>query len=402
MQGAEERRLRRMDNTSHGGAIDGNAADDTLMVIRIHVVIWVRVLYCRERKKINLEGSRAHMLEQGLIQIYTGDSGRFNFAPVGLALRAAGQKLRSRITCFYGHELMDGLPLAAEIFKPYLFVDPSAHRLDTGDREAHGAAVLGAFQAAADACRSGEFDLVILNGAVTALACGMIPLRDVLRLMDDRPARVELVLSGRGAPPQIVERADLVTEMAVAGPAESPWTGSNPEAPYPVDVITGNGKGKTTYCLGKAMLASCMGFRSAFLQFMKSPQRYGEVMAIEKLPYLTIRSMGAGFLDPHAKVQPKKHHQAARVAWEYCLREIFSLKYGLVVLDEINTATHYGLLNPRRVREMLFLKPQSVHLLLSGRNAHPDVVEAASTVLEMREIKHPFRKGIKARRGIEF
>ena len=87
---------------------------------------------------------------------------------------------------------------------------------------------------------------------------------------------------------------------------------------------------------------------------------------------------------------------------EHCLREIFSLKYGLVVLDEINTASHYGLVNPLRVKEMLFLKPRRVHLLLSGRYAHPAVIEAADTVLEMREIKHPYERGIKARRGIEF
>ncbi len=342
------------------------------------------------------------MFEKGLIQIYASDSDRFNFAPLGLALRAAGQKFRSRITCFFSHELMDGLPLASEILKPYLHVDASAHHLDARDEETLKTAVLGSFRSAAEACRGGDFDLVILNGAVSALGRGWIRLEDVCRLMEDKPDHVELVLSGRGAPREILDRADLVTEMAVSGPSDVPWTESGPDAAYPVDVITGNGKGKTTYCLGKAMLASCMGFRSAFLQFMKFPQQYGEVMAIEKLPYLTIKSMGAGFLDPDAEGRQEEHHLAAKQAWEHCLREIFSLKYGLVALDEINTASHYGLLNPRRVREMLFLKPRSVHLLLSGRNAHPDVIEAADTVLEMREIKHPYQKGIKARRGIEF
>jgi cob(I)alamin adenosyltransferase len=78
------------------------------------------------------------------------------------------------------------------------------------------------------------------------------------------------------------------------------------------------------------------------------------------------------------------------------------MKYGLLVLDEINIATHYGLIRGERVKEMLFLKPRQTHLLLSGRNAHPEVTEAASTVIEMKEIKHPFKKGVKARKGIEF
>jgi cob(I)alamin adenosyltransferase len=84
------------------------------------------------------------------------------------------------------------------------------------------------------------------------------------------------------------------------------------------------------------------------------------------------------------------------------LKEIFSLTYRLVVLDEINIATNLDLVHPDRVREMMFLKPRDLHLILSGRNAHPEMMNHASAVFEMREIKHPFHKGIKARRGIEF
>jgi cob(I)alamin adenosyltransferase len=84
------------------------------------------------------------------------------------------------------------------------------------------------------------------------------------------------------------------------------------------------------------------------------------------------------------------------------LREIFSLTYRLIALDEINIATNLDLVHPNRVREMMFLKPRNLHLVLSGRNAHPEMIKHASAVFEMREIKHPFQKGIKARRGIEF
>jgi cob(I)alamin adenosyltransferase len=71
-------------------------------------------------------------------------------------------------------------------------------------------------------------------------------------------------------------------------------------------------------------------------------------------------------------------------------------------MDELNTATSHGLVNPDRVRELLFLKPQNLHLMLSGRNAHAEVLAAAASVIEMREVKHPYTKGIKARKGIEF
>jgi len=74
----------------------------------------------------------------------------------------------------------------------------------------------------------------------------------------------------------------------------------------------------------------------------------------------------------------------------------------LIVLDEINIATHLDLVHPDRVREMMFLKPSGLHIILSGQNAHPDIRENASALFEMREIKHPFHKGIKARRGIEY
>jgi len=143
------------------------------------------------------------------------------------------------------------------------------------------------------------------------------------------------------------------------------------------------------------------GIRSSVLQFIKSPQAYGEVIAAERFPNLEIKTMGEGFIFGPSK-QSKKHLEAARRAWEASLREIFSLKDRLVILDEINIATHLGLVHPERVREMMFLKPKDLHLILSGRNAHPEMKEHASTVFEMREIKHPFHKGVQARRGIEY
>lgn len=325
------------------------------------------------------------MLKKGLIQIYTGNSEQINFAPFGLALRASGHNFRILITCFASHKLMTEA-IRASSFLDTIIIDHSAINNPTD-----------AFQKAKQAALAGDYDIVVLNGILPLINQDVIDLEHVLTMMEEKPENVELVLSGSGAPQDIIEKADLVTEMVVSGPGEAVI-----ENKGTIEVITGNGKGKTTYCLGKAVLTSCLGTRSSIVQFIKSPKPYGEVKAIGKLPNLEIMSMGEGFLDLDSTGPKKRHVDAARRAWEECLKEIFSLKYGLMVLDEIDNATHYGLVNPERVREMLFLKPRNLNLLLSGRNAHPEVTGAATTVIEMREIKHPFKKGIKARKGIEF
>jgi cob(I)alamin adenosyltransferase len=325
------------------------------------------------------------MLKKGLIQVYTGSSEQINFAPFGLAVRASGHEFRTLITCFAPHELMDGGIRASSFLDTMVIEHASSHL------------VPDAFQKARQAALAGDYDIIVLNGILPLINQDVIGLEHVLSLMEDKPENVELVLSGPGAPRDIIEKADLVTEMVVSGTKTR-----DSQTKGPIEVITGNGKGKTTYCLGKAVLKSCMGTRSSVVQFIKSPKPYGEVKAIGKLPNLEIMSMGEGFLNPDSSGPKKKHIDAAGRAWEECLKEIFSLKYGLIVLDEIDNAIYYGLINPERVSGMLLLKPRNLQLLLSGRNAHSKVMAAATTVIEMREIKHPFKKGIKARKGIEY
>jgi len=345
------------------------------------------------------------MLEKGLIQVYTSESEEMNYAPFGLCLRAAGQGLRSLIICFAPYELMEGASLATSILKPNLVIDHSAaERTLSGREETNGDKnkITRAFQRAKDALFHGEHDIVVLHGIHRIIHWGLFSLEDILHLMEEKPGNVELVLTGPGASDKLIDRADLVTEMVCHVNKDRLEKDSGQGGTAPIEVVTGNGKGKTTYCLGKALFMSCVGIRSLFLQFIKSPLAYGEIKAIEKLPYLEVKTMGEGFLNRHTGSPQKKHLEAARRAWEECLRDIFSLKYGLIILDEINIATHYGLIHPERVKEMLFLKPEKLHLILSGRNAHPEVRQGATTVIEMKEIKHPFTKGIKARKGIEF
>ena len=341
------------------------------------------------------------MLQKGLIQVYTTPGEETNFAPLGLCLRASGHNLRSLITCFSAHELMEGCHAGPKCLEPLLVINhPITSTISPTVTTA--SVCQAAYKEAVSAVVEARYDLVVLNGIHFLLENKLVDIEHILELCRKKPPAVELVFAGSRLPQALIEIADLVTQMIVTHNPDKIGRRKSGQTHKPVEIITGNGKGKTTYCLGKAMLASCTGVPSFVLQVIKSPKAYGEVMAIERLPNLTIKTMGKGFIGSAKKSFEKVHMEAARRAWEVWLREIYSMHYGLLVLDEINVATHYGLIRPERVEEMLFLKPPSLHILLSGRNAHPDVLKMASTVIEMREIKHPFKKGIKARKGIEF
>jgi len=346
-------------------------------------------------------------MKQGLVQVYTGKTGQINLSHIGLSLRATGQNLKTFIMGFVPHPFVDTEDRALSFLKPHVMVerlqlnhekdgafDENLHR---SDRDTINTAI----KHIQEIISSGTFDIIILEDINHLVDMGIIPVSTVINLIEKKPANVELVVTGRNAKNEIIEQADLVTEMVEHKKEEGLWKidGSNQEGC--IGVITGNGKGKTTYCLGRAMFFAANGIRSSVLQFIKSPKAYGEVIAIKKFPNLEIKTMGEGFIFGSSKPS-KKHLDAARAAWEASLQEIFSLKDRLVILDEINIATHLGLLSPDRVREMMFLKPKNLHLILSGRNAHPEMEEHASAVFEMREIKHPFHKGIQARRGIEY
>jgi len=344
------------------------------------------------------------MLKQGLVQVYTRKTGQINLSHIGLSLRATGQNLRTFIMGFVPHPFIDTEDRALSFLKPHVVVERLRSEYVAPDGNLHNSdidKINKSIEHVQDIIFSGTFDIIILEGINQLVDMGIISVSTVIDLIEKKPTNVELVLTGSNARAEVIEQADLVTEMVEHKKEEGSWKidGSNQEGC--VGVITGNGKGKTTYCLGRAMFFAANGIRSSILQFIKSPRAYGEVIAIKRFPNLEIKTMGEGFIFGSSKPS-KKHIEAARGAWEASLREIFSLKDRLVVLDEINIATHLGLVHPDRVREMMFLKPKDLHLILSGRNAHPEMEEHASAVFEMREIKHPFHKGIQARRGIEY
>lgn len=168
-------------------------------------------------------------------------------------------------------------------------------------------------------------------------------------------------------------------------------------------VNTGDGKGKTTAALGMALRAWGQGMKVLVLQFIKGGWKYGELKAAEKLgPDFEMRQMGEGFIKGPGDQSLEEHRQAAAEALEAAKTEISSGKYDLIILDEILYAIHYGLVALDDALELMAKKPDRLHLVLTGRNAPPEIIEQADLVTEMKEIKHHYNKGIPAQKGIEF
>ncbi|MCD6334316.1 MAG: cob(I)yrinic acid a,c-diamide adenosyltransferase [Candidatus Latescibacteria bacterium] len=168
-----------------------------------------------------------------------------------------------------------------------------------------------------------------------------------------------------------------------------------------VIVHTGDGKGKTTAALGLAMRAVGNGMKVIMLQFLKGKWKPGERKAAEKLaPLFEIRPLGRGFTWESENIA--QDIESARKAWEESRKIVLAGEYDVVILDEINYVVGYDFLPVEEVLTLIREKPPAMHLVLTGRRAHPKVIEAADLVTEMVAIKHPFEKGIKGQRGIEF
>jgi cob(I)alamin adenosyltransferase len=166
-------------------------------------------------------------------------------------------------------------------------------------------------------------------------------------------------------------------------------------------VITGNGKGKTTSAFGQALRAVGQGYKVLIIQFMKG-RDYGEFVAAEKyLPRLTILRFGLDSFvmrDNPAQVDI----ELARQGFEYAQEAIASGKYNMIILDEINVAVDFKLIDLKQVVEMIKNKPTTLDLILTGRYAAKEIIKLADTVSEVKEIKHHYAAGIKDRAGIEY
>jgi len=168
-------------------------------------------------------------------------------------------------------------------------------------------------------------------------------------------------------------------------------------------INTGPGKGKTTAALGTALRAVGNGMRVLVLQFLKGSWHYGELDAVQTFgSNFVLKQMGRGFVKVGGAETDPEDIRLVEAAWAEAREAILSGDWDLVVLDEINYAISYGMLDPAAVADTLRSRPEMVHVILTGRSAHPLLVELADTVTEMREVKHAYQKGILAQRGIEY
>jgi cob(I)alamin adenosyltransferase len=168
-------------------------------------------------------------------------------------------------------------------------------------------------------------------------------------------------------------------------------------------VFTGNGKGKTSAAMGTALRAVGQGFKVLMIQFIKGSWHYGELDAAKMLGgAFEIRVMGRGFVKVGTERPEPEDVRLAGEAWQAAVEAMQSGKYDMLILDEINYAVHYGMVPIEGVLEGLAARPEGVHAICTGRNAHPALLEAADMVSEIKEIKHPYQKGILAQRGIEY
>jgi len=168
-------------------------------------------------------------------------------------------------------------------------------------------------------------------------------------------------------------------------------------------VNTGPGKGKTTAAMGTALRAVGNGMKVLMLQFLKGSWHYGELDAVKAFgDNFIMKQLGRGFVKIGGAETDPEDVRMVEEAWNESRDAILSGKWDLVVLDEINYAISYGMLDPDKVVQTLKQRPEMVHVILTGRNAHPKIVEVADTVTEMRQVKHAYESGIQAQRGIEY
>ncbi|MCD6161812.1 MAG: cob(I)yrinic acid a,c-diamide adenosyltransferase [candidate division Zixibacteria bacterium] len=169
-------------------------------------------------------------------------------------------------------------------------------------------------------------------------------------------------------------------------------------------VYTGDGKGKTTAALGICLRAAGYDMKAAIVQFVKGSWHCGELDGIKKLsPNVEIFTGGKGFVGISDDNLPHEEHvKAAQDTLKFAEELIASGKYDIIILDELNVAVSLRLIDIGDVLTLLDKKPDNMDIVITGRDAHRDLIERADLVTEMKEIKHPFNKGVIAQKGIDY
>jgi cob(I)alamin adenosyltransferase len=168
-----------------------------------------------------------------------------------------------------------------------------------------------------------------------------------------------------------------------------------------IQVYTGRGKGKTSAAFGIALRAVGRGLRVYMIQFIKGGFDYGELYIVKRLPNFKLEAFGRGRFV--TEVPPAEEDvKLAKEALKLAKKVVSDGQHDIVILDEINVALHLKLIGIDEVTDLIRNKPEHVELVLTGRDAPPEVIEMADLVTEMREIKHPYAKGARPRKGIEY
>jgi cob(I)alamin adenosyltransferase len=171
-----------------------------------------------------------------------------------------------------------------------------------------------------------------------------------------------------------------------------------------VVVLTGHGKGKTTSALGIALRAAGYDMKVCTIGFMKGDMYSGEIDGIKRLaPNVELHLTGKGFCgirgDPYSF---EEHRANAQNAMNLAKEKLSTGKYDIIILDEINNAITLNLVDLPQVLALIDEKPPLMHMILTGRDAHPEIIRRAHTVTEMQEIKHAYRQGIEPQKGIDY
>jgi len=167
-----------------------------------------------------------------------------------------------------------------------------------------------------------------------------------------------------------------------------------------IQVYTGDGKGKTTAALGLALRAAGRNMKVLIVQFMKKWD-YGELHSVELIPNIILETFGTKEFIYKGKAK-KIDYEEAKKAFSFGIEGMQSGDYDMIIFDELNMALYYELLDLKEVIQEIKEKPDKVEVVITGRKAPQEIIEIADLVTEMKEIKHPYQKGIEARKGIEY
>lgn len=169
-------------------------------------------------------------------------------------------------------------------------------------------------------------------------------------------------------------------------------------------VYTGDGKGKTTAALGMCVRAIGYDWNICLIQFVKGSWKYGELKGLKRLePNVELHVIGEGFVGIVDDTKSfEEHRNAARKGVELALQKIRSEQYPLVILDELSVACSLGLVTQEELESIVAARPEKQNLVITGRGASDWLRDRADLVTEMKEIKHPFQKGIMAQKGVDW